>query len=104
MQNRIEKIRKLLDDKKAENIEIVNMQNKEYLVKFVVVATVLTGRHAYSLLDDLKNELKPSGESFLGVESSDEWTVIDLGDIMIHLMSEAYRAKYNIENFLKELK
>lgn len=104
MQNRIEKIVKLLDDKKAENIEVVDMQGKEYLAKFVIIATTLTGRHAYALLDDLKTELKPDGEEFLGIESSDDWTVIDLGDIMVHLMSETYRAKYNIEEFLKELK
>ncbi|ABK82435.1 ribosome silencing factor [Campylobacter fetus] len=104
MQDRIEKITRLLDEKKAENIEIIDMQNKDYLAKFVIIATTLTGRHTYALLDDLKTELKPIGEEFLGVESSDDWTVIDLGDIMIHLMSETYRTKYNIEEFLKELK
>ena len=104
MQDRIEKITRLLDEKKAENIEIIDMQNKDYLAKFVIIATTLTGRHAYALLDDLKTELKPIGEEFLGAESSDDWTVIDLGDIMIHLMSETYRTKYNIEEFLKELK
>lgn len=104
MQDRINRITKLLDEKKAENIEVVDMSGLEYLAKFVIIATTLTGRHAYALLDDLKTELKPNGEEFLGVESSDDWTVIDLGDIMIHLMSEAYRAKYNIEEFLKTLK
>ena len=104
MQDRINRITKLLDEKKAENIEVVDMSGLEYLAKFVIIATTLTGRHAYALLDDLKTELKPNGEEFLGVESSDDWTVIDLGDIMIHLMSEAYRAKYNIEEFLKDLK
>ena len=103
MQDRIEKIVKILDDKKAENIEIIDMQGRDYLSKFVIVATTLAARHGAALLDDLKSELKPAGENFLGVESSEDWTVIDLGDIMIHLMSEVYRAKYNIEEFLKEL-
>lgn len=103
MQDRIDKIVKILDDKKAENIEIIDMQGRDYLSKFVIVATTLAARHGVALLDDLKSELKPTGENFLGVESSEDWTVIDLGDIMIHLMSEAYRAKYNIEEFLKEL-
>lgn len=103
MQNRIDKIVKILDDKKAENIEIIDMQGRDYFSKIVIVATTLAARHGAALLDDLKSELKPAGENFLGVESSEDWTVIDLGDIMIHLMSEAYRAKYNIEEFLKEL-
>ena len=103
MQDRIDEIVKILDDKKAENIEIIDMQGRDYLSKFVIVATTLAARHGAALLDDLKSELKPAGENFLGVESSEDWTVIDLGDIMIHLMSEVYRAKYNIEEFLKEL-
>ena len=103
MQDRIDKIVKILDDKKAENIEIIDMQGRDYLSKFVIVATTLAARHGAALLDDLKSELKPAGENFLGVESSEDWTVIDLGDIMIHLMSEVYRAKYNIEESLKEL-
>ena len=103
MQDRIDKIVKILDVKKAENIEIIDMQGRDYLSKFVIVATTLAARHGAALLDDLKSELKPVGENFLGVESSEDWTVIDLGDIMIHLMSEVYRAKYNIEEFLKEL-
>jgi len=44
------------------------------------------------------------GETFLGVDSSDDWTVIDLGDILIHLMSEEYRAKYQMDKFLEEIK
>jgi len=60
--------------------------------------------HAYSLTDDLKEGLKDEGEQFLGIESSGDWVVIDLGDILIHLMSAQYRAKYNIEEFLSKLK
>jgi ribosome-associated protein len=35
---------------------------------------------------------------------SDDWTVIDLGDVLIHLMSEEYRAKYQMDKFLEEIK
>ena len=61
-------------------------------------------RHALSLTDDLKLGLKPLCEEFLGIESSGEWVVCDLGDILIHLMSPEYRAKYNIEEFLNKIK
>ena len=56
------------------------------------------------MIDELKTTLKPLGEEFLNLQSSEEWTVIDLGDILIHLLSEEYRAKYKIEELLQELK
>ncbi|EGK8084568.1 ribosome silencing factor [Campylobacter lari] len=103
MQERINNIVQILDDKKADLIEAFDMQDKDYFVKFVVIATTMGERHALSLIDDLKTNLKSKGEKFLNIESSEEWTVLDLGDILIHLMSETYRAKYNIEEFLKSL-
>lgn len=104
MKERIEKIVKILDEKKAEGIEVFDMTDRDYFVKFVVLATTMGERHAYSLTDDLKLNLKPLGEEFLGIESSPEWVVIDLGDILIHLLSPEHRAKYNIEEFLSKLK
>ncbi|EAL5902330.1 ribosome silencing factor [Campylobacter lari] len=103
MQKRINNIVQILDDKKADLIESFDMHDKDYFVKFVVIATTMGERHALSLIDDLKTNLKSKGEEFLNIESSEEWTVLDLGDILIHLMSETYRTKYNIEEFLKSL-
>lgn len=104
MQKRIEAIVKILDEKKAEAIEVFDMSDRDYFVKQVVIATTMAERHALSLTDDLKEKLKPTGEQFLGIESSGEWVVCDLGDILIHLMSSEYRAKYNIEELLSKLK
>lgn len=103
MKDRIDNIVKILDDKKAEAIEVFNM-NDEYFVKNVIIATTMGERHALSLLDELKNKLKPMGEEFLGIESGDEWVVVDLGDILIHLLSQSKRAVYNIEELLNSLK
>ena len=104
MQDRINKIIEILDAKKAENAQAIDMSGRDYIAKFVIIATTLHARHALSLIDELKTHLKPLGEQFLGSECSDEWSVIDLGDIIIHLMSQNYRAKYNIEEFLEKLK
>ena len=103
-QKRIGEIVRILDEKKAEQIEVFDMRERDYFVKFVVIATTMGERHALSLTDDLKLGLKPLGEEFLGIESSGEWVVCDLGDILIHLMSPEYRAKYNIEEILNKIK
>ncbi|MGG7072842.1 ribosome silencing factor [Campylobacter sp. 9BO] len=104
MQKRIETIVKILDEKKAEAIEVFDMSERDYFVKQVIIATTMGERHALSLTDDLKEKLKPAGEQFLGIESSGEWVVCDLGDMLIHLMSPEYRARYNIEEFLNKIK
>jgi len=100
---RTDRIVKLLDMKKAEDIQVFDLSDKEYLTDCVIIATTLGDKHTLALLDMLKEELKPEGETFLAVDEGDQWTVIDLGDIMIHLMVPEYRTKYNLEEFLDSL-
>jgi ribosome silencing factor RsfS/YbeB/iojap len=69
-----------------------------------VIANSLGGKHTQALFDHLKEELKPLGETFVSSDVSDEWIVVDLGDILIHIMTPGYRHKYSIEEFLGELK
>lgn len=101
--DRIAKIKELLDEKKALDIIDYNLKDTDYFVDYVVVATTMADKHGAALLDHLKKNLKPLGEEFLGVDESDDWILIDLGDILIHLMSEEYRAKYQMDEFLKEI-
>jgi len=102
MKQRIENIVNILDSKKAENIQTFDMSDKDYFVSQVVIATTMGERHGISLLDDLKKGLKDKDESFLHIDAENEWIVIDLGDILIHLMSPQYRSQYNIEEFLAQ--
>jgi ribosome-associated protein len=50
-----------------------------------------------------KRDLKPA-EKFNFVDESGDWVVVDLGDILIHIMTSEYRVKYDIESFLDSLK
>ena len=59
---------KLLDDKKGENIEFIDLKGSDYFVDYVIIATTLADRHGIALLDMLKTELKPKGETFLNVD------------------------------------
>lgn len=102
MQKRIQTITQLLDEKKAEQIEVFTMN--DYFVDVVIIATTMGEKHALSLIDELKIALKPLNEEFLNIQSSPDWSVIDLGDMIIHLLSEDYRAKYKIEELLEEFK
>ncbi|MEA1919953.1 MAG: ribosome silencing factor [Campylobacterota bacterium] len=102
MQKRIETITAVLDKHKAEAIEVFDLTERDYFVDAVIIASSLGARHTEALLDHLKREIKPA-EEFLGVDESDEWIVVDLGDILIHLMTPEYRIKYDMETFLSKL-
>ncbi|MDX1810115.1 MAG: nicotinate (nicotinamide) nucleotide adenylyltransferase [Sulfurospirillaceae bacterium] len=100
MEKRIERIVNILDTNKAESIQTFDMSNKDYIVDHVVIATTLGERHGFALLNTLKDELKSEGEEFLNIDESSDWVILDMGDILVHLMSPPYREKYNIEEFL----
>ncbi len=103
IEERIENIVKILDDKKAEEIEVFNLEDADYIAKRVVIANSLNGKHTLALFDHLKKGLKEQGDTFLASDISDEWAVADLGDILIHVMIPEYRQRYSLETFLSEL-
>ena len=103
LDERIDAIVRVLDEKKAEEIEVFNLDDADYIAKRVVIANALNPRHTLALFDELKTKLKPLGERFLHADASDEWVVADLGDILIHIMTPRYRQRYDLESFLSEL-
>ena len=102
MQTRIDNIVKVLDTNKADAIEVFDLRKKEYFVDYVIIASSLGAKHTIALLDYLKKDLKPA-EKFNHIDESGDWVVIDLGDILIHIMTSEYRVRYDMESFLSEI-
>lgn len=102
MQPRIENIVSVLDKNKAEAIEVFDLREKNYFVDYAIIASSLGTKHTVALLDHLKKDLKPA-EKFNNIDESGDWIVIDLGDILIHIMTPEYRIKYDMETFLSSL-
>jgi ribosome-associated protein len=100
MEQRIKKIVDVLDSKKAEDIEVFDLTGKGYITNQVIIATALNNKHSLALLSHLKEELKPLGEEFVRTEEDGDWTIVDLGDILIHIMTQSYRDIYSLEQFL----
>jgi ribosome-associated protein len=104
LEERTTRIVNFLSEKKAENIETVDLKGKGYIVDAVIIATALNNKHSIALLNYLRETLKPLGEEFVRVEEDGEWSIIDMGDMLIHIMTQTHREKYNIEDFLKDVK
>ena len=103
LNDRVERIVDELDKKKGEEIEVFDLDEVDYIAKRVILVNSLGGKHSFSLLEHLKDELKPLGEEFLHIDDSEDWIVIDMGDILVHIMTPEYREKYSLEEFLTEI-
>ena len=102
MKKRLDNIVEVLDTNKAEAIEVFDLSDKNYFVDYAIIASSLGARHTVALLDHLKKGIKPQ-ENFNNVDESGDWVVVDLGDILIHIMTPEYRTKYDMETFLADL-
>lgn len=88
-----------IDDMKARDISTLDMVGKTGETDFMVVCTGTSSRHTKSIAWYLISELKKLGITVLGVEGErhGDWVLIDLGDVVVHVMQEEYRQHYQLE-------
>ena len=88
-----------LEDIKAEDIEVINTSKLTALFDRIIVATGNSNRQTRALARSVHDKVKEAGGEVYGAEGeeSGEWVLIDLGDIVVHLMLPAVRAYYNLE-------
>ena len=103
----IKKLQKLavdaLEDVKAKDIEILNTSKLSALFDRVIIATGDSNRHVKSLARSVHDKAREAGAQVIGIEGeeSGEWVLVDLGDIVVHVMQPAVRAYYNLEELWK---
>ncbi|MEK9653664.1 MAG: ribosome silencing factor [Betaproteobacteria bacterium] len=93
-----------LEGIKAQDIVVIDINKANSLFDRIIVASVDSTRQAKALVNHLKEEISKIGQSIVGVEGEDsgEWVLIDLGDIVVHVMQPAIREYYNIEDLWME--
>ena len=79
---RCAQIKSILEDKKAEGVEVFDERQSGYFVDAVVIATTVAAKHAAMLVDELKKWGREHKESLLNVDESDEWTIVDFGEFV----------------------
>ncbi len=88
-----------LDDLKAQDITVLNISDKSSIADAMVVATGTSDRHVGSLANEVAVQAKAAGESPLGIEgdNSSDWVLVDLGDVIVHVMTQKARDFYELE-------
>ncbi len=88
-----------LEDLKGRDIVEIDIAEKSNIADAMLLATGTSRRHVKSLADQVKIKAKDAGETPLGVEGEDagEWVLVDLGDVIVHVMTEEMRDFYALE-------
>lgn len=88
-----------LEDFKAIDIQLIDVSGKTPLAEMFVIASGSSLRHIRSMADNLILKAKEVGNPPIGIEGDrqSEWVLVDLNDIIVHLMLPQTRAFYNLE-------
>lgn len=88
-----------LDDLKARDIREIDVREKSSVTDLLVVASGTSSRHVKSIADEVVRKAKQAGLPPIGVEGQREaeWVLVDLGDIVVHVMLPRTREFYGLE-------
>ncbi len=89
----------LLEEFKAVDIKSIDVSGANPLTDCFIIASGTSSRHVRSMADKLVETAKAAGTPPIGVEGSREgqWVLVDLNDVVVHLMQAQARAFYNLE-------
>jgi len=88
-----------LGDLKGVDIAEFDIREKSSMADYMIVATGTSLRHVRSLGNNVRQQAKDAGSPPLGVEGEDtgEWVLVDLGDVIVHVMTAEVREFYSLE-------
>ena len=88
-----------LEDIKGSDIEVFNTTKLTSLFDRIVIASGGSNRQVKALARNVQDKVREAGGEVRGVEGEDagEWVLVDLGDVVVHVMQPAVRSYYNLE-------
>ncbi len=88
-----------LDDLKGNDITVMDVRDMTSVTDVMIVASGTSARHVKSLADAVALACKKAGVQPLGVEGEGEgeWVLVDLGDVVVHVMQPRIREFYALE-------
>ena len=100
----VEKCRTALDDKKADDIKVLDVRGKSPITNYFIIATANSEPHLRALAGELERTLKDLGVKSVGRDynTSSGWVVVDAFDFMAHIFLPEQRGLYGIESLWKD--
>lgn len=93
-----------LEDIKGIDIRVFDVVNKSSVTDIMIFVSGNTSRQVKALANSVAVKAKEAGMPALGIEGDDtsEWVLVDLGDVVVHVMQPAIRDFYNLEKLWGE--
>ncbi len=100
----VNRIVKAIDDKKGEAIKVYNVKNKTPLFDYVVVCSSKKDKNMKAIASSIEEELYKENFEIKNIEGRDskDWVVLDCYDVIVHIMSEEYRAHVDLDGLLNK--
>ncbi len=94
-----------LEEMKGNEIVVLDVRGNTSVTDFMIIASGTSNRHVASMANNVVVNVKEQGVRPLGVEgqSGSEWVLVDLGDIVVHIMQPATRQFYDLERLWSDL-
>ena len=91
---------KSADDKKAHNIKVLDINELTTLADYFVICHGTSSTQMGAIADEIEEKLKDAGVLMhnAGSGGSDQWVLMDYGDVIVHIFNEESREFYGIEN------
>lgn len=87
-----------LEDGKADNVVVIDLQGKTSIANQMVVASGTSQRHVAGLAEHIRQNLKEAGfPSMSEGEEKADWVLIDAYDVIVHIFKPEVREFYNLE-------
>lgn len=89
----------VLEDAKAQDIQVIDLSERSSFADYMVIASGTSSRQVKAMAERLVQRAKAQGIRPLGVEGADsaDWVLVDLADVIVHVMQPQTRAFYNLE-------
>ncbi|MBK7493512.1 MAG: ribosome silencing factor [Nitrosomonas sp.] len=93
-----------LEEIKAHDIDVINVSKITAMFGYIIIASADSSRQTKALANNVQEKVKAAGGKVYSMEGEQtgEWVLVDLGDVIVHIMLPAVREYYNLKALWSE--